>query len=157
MTDYYSRTWEDGKFETKSDREAEDLVKRTVEAAWGSTLVHYPDFKPIDFYVIEDDPNETEAFIEVKSRSVKSTKYPTVFLNARKYGNLMDRAREFKKPSYFFVVFQDCIKYINVELVDASNNTIGGCNQIVKARNDIEIVIHVPIKEMETLEKCLAD
>lgn len=158
MSDYYARKWVKGSFATKSDREAEDLVKRTVEVAWGCELVHYPDFYPIDFYVPhKDNPKELAALIEVKSRSVKSMTYPTVFLNARKYGNLIDRAQQLGIPSYFFIVYKDCIKYINVELVDGTYNEIGGCKQLVKARNDIEIVINIPIEDMETMDKCHAE
>ena len=154
MTDYYSRKYQKGKFSNKSDREAEDLVKRTVEDVWGCKLHKYADFDAVDFWAEAFD--RTSAFIEVKSRSIGSTAYPTVYLNLRKWSKLLDMAVCTRVPAYFFIVYQDCIKYINVELVDARNHGIGGTRHRVKSENDIEPVIHVPIKEMETLEKCLA-
>jgi hypothetical protein len=154
MTDYYSRRWEKGRFANKSDREAEDLAQRSIEAAWGCRLHKYAGFDVADFWAEAWD--QTAAFIEVKSRSVESTKYPTVFLNLRKWSKLLDMAVCTGVPAYFFIVYQDSIKYINVELVDARNHGIGGTRHRVKSENDIEPVIHVPIKEMETLEKCLA-
>ena len=152
---YYARNWNDGKWANESDRGAEELVKRTVEAAWGCVLHKYADFDAVDFWAEASD--KTAAFIEVKSRSVKSTTYPTVFLNMRKWSKLLDMAVCTAVPAYFFIVYQDCIKYINVELVDARNHGIGGTRHRVKSENDIEPVVLIPIKEMETLDKCLAD
>ena len=152
---YYARNWSQGKWANASDREAEDMVKRSVEAAWGCKLHKYADFDPVDFWAEASD--KTAAFIDVKSRSVKSTTYPTVFLNMRKWSKLLDMAVCTAVPAYFFIVYQDCIKYINVELVDARNHGIGGTRHRVKSENDIEPVVLIPIKEMETLDKCLAD
>lgn len=151
---YYSRRWEKGRFANKSDREAEDLAQRSIEAAWGCTLHKYAGLDTVDFWAEAFD--RTSALIEVKARSVNSTTYPTVFLNLRKWSKLLDMAVCTGVPAYFFIVYKDCIKYINVELVDARAHGIGGTRHRVKSENDIEPVIHIPIKEMETLEKCLA-
>ncbi len=45
---------------------------------------------------------------------------------------------------------------INVELVDARNHGIGGTRHRVKSENDIEPVIQIPIKEMRSIDRCLA-
>ena len=155
MNDYYARKWVDGSFATKSDREAEDLVKRTVEVAWGCELHKYADFDHVDFWL--EHGNRTGAYIEVKSRSVTSDTYPDVFLNLCKWYSLIDISVRTDVPAYFFVCFADCIKYINVALVDARELEIGGCSHRVKSENDREPVIMVPISDMETMDKCLAE
>ncbi|SVD54913.1 uncharacterized protein METZ01_LOCUS407767, partial [marine metagenome] len=62
--DYYSRRWEKNRFANQSDREAEDLAQRSIEAAWGCRLHKYADFDSVDFWAEAFD--RTSALIEVK-------------------------------------------------------------------------------------------
>lgn len=76
-----------------------------------------------------------------------------MFLNVRKWLSLQFARTGLGVPAVFVVRWTDCVKWIDVSAIDASKFKIGGCNRIVKSRNDIEPVIEVSVSAMRFLTK----
>jgi hypothetical protein len=89
----------------ETDRNNEQIIARKIEAAWGYKLSRYPSKHPIDFWAEKD--GLLVAHFEVKMRTHPSNKYPSVFLNSRKYHNLNLSYTMTGTPSYFVVGFSD--------------------------------------------------
>lgn len=137
-------------FANDGDRRNEDAVRRAIERAWGVELHRYGGhFAPIDWYAVRD--GRPAANVEIKARSHASTKFPTVFLNFRKWHNLITPWIYTGKPSLFVVKFTDGIRWIDVARVDARALRMGGCSRVVKALSDVEPVIEIPIADMRIL------
>lgn len=155
MSSYYGRRHtrtENGAvaFAQPEDREAEDQAKATMEELWDCTLHRYSaGFAPLDWYAVRGD--RIVAWIELKRRSHTSTKHPTVFLNYRKYRALWETWATTGVPAFYVVAFDDCTRYINVLDVDAKAIRMGGCREVVKALNDREPVIEIPVERMKSL------
>jgi hypothetical protein len=148
---YYDRIRNpDGSFSTPEDARNEDQVAHEIERAWGMKLHRYSQFSPIDWWA--ERRGRVVAFIELKSRPHASTRFPTQFLNVRKWLALSLCQMGSGVESLFLVRFSDCILWIPALAVNpAWRLIIGGCSRIVKADNDIEPVIEVPIADMNPL------
>ena len=151
---YYDRagTVVDGRpaFANAEDKANEEATRQAIEAAWGAELKRYGGhFDAIDWYAVKG--GKIAAHVEMKARSHDASKYPTVFLNFRKWHALLMAWQYTGKPSLFVVRFQDSIRWIDVSRVDARRIRMGGCARIVKAKSDIEPVIEIPIAEMKVL------
>lgn len=156
MSTYYDRrpTTIDGQsaFANAHDKANEEDVRAAIESAWGVEIRRYGGhFDAIDFYALRGQ--KIAAHLELKSRTHESTKYPTVFLNVRKWMALTMTWLNMGVPSLFIVRFTNEIRWIDVKNVDARNIRLGGCSRVVKAKSDIEPVIEVPIGQMNTLRK----
>lgn len=150
-TAYYQRTPSviDGReaFANAGDKANEEHVRAVLEAAWDVTLHPYGGhFTPIDMYAVRD--GKPVANVEVKCRTHASDKYATIYLNFRKWHQLIVPWVFTGLPSIFVVKFVNEIRFIDVAKVDARNVRVGGCSRVVKAKSDIEPVIEIPIREM---------
>jgi hypothetical protein len=88
--------------------------------------------------------------LELKSRTHASDRYPTVFLNVRKWLALNLAAVGLGVPALFVVRFTDDVRWVRIGAV-AGAVRIAGCRSIVKATSDIEPVIQVPVPDMQAL------
>lgn len=139
-------------FADEADRANEEEVRAAVEAAWNVDLKRYGGhFDAIDFYAVR--AGKIAAHVEIKSRSHASGKFPTVFLNQRKWHSLLMTWLYTGLPSIFVVRFTDGIRWIDVREVDARKIRMGGCSRVVKAKSDVEPVIEVPVDQMNTLKR----
>jgi len=148
MTDYYQRaaiTYLDGTpiFKTAQDEQSEADVARALTRLWNCEFHSFGKLSLIDWYAVRT--GRLVGIAELKTRSHERAKYPTVFLNVRKWLALTVAAAGLGVPAVFVVRFSDGTYFVNVSEIDASNVKIGGCRQIVKARNDIEPIIEVPV------------
>lgn len=151
---YYARTTamnSDGTplFATRNDAAAEDETARLVEQTWGAELHRFGPLAPIDYYAIRH--GRLVGLLELKTRSHASTKFPTVFLNVRKWLALRMASMGMGVPAVFVARFEDGARWIDVEDVDASTARMGGCLRVVKAASDVEPVIEVPVAEMRPI------
>ena len=137
-------------FASDYDQANESAVSRAVEVAWKCELHHFGRLCPLDFYATRH--GRLVGVLELKSRAHASGKYPTVFLNVRKWIALMLAQTGLGAPAIFVVKFLDCVRFIPVAQVDASRVRIGGTARIVKSHTDVEPVIEVPIDGMKLLE-----
>jgi hypothetical protein len=137
-------------FKTAADEEAEAHVARLVEAAWGCRLNSYGLLAAIDWWAERD--GRIVGVLELKARSHPSDRYPTVFLNHRKYTALRRSELDTGVPSIFVVRFTDRVLFAFVRDIDARNLRIGGTREQVKSRNDREPVIEVPVASMRALQ-----
>jgi hypothetical protein len=135
-------------FETETDRANERLVADAIEAAWPGSKVHsFGEFSPVDWWITRN--RRMQAIAELKSRNVPSTVGPTAYLSVRKWVDLQRFAFTFCMPTFFFVRFPDCVKYIDVR--EVTGVVAMGTNPRALGRNDTEPVILVPIAGMLTL------
>lgn len=149
---YYSREAEpvgDGTlaFATKLDRRNEDRAARLLEAQWNCELHPFGALSPIDWYATRH--GRIVAVAELKTRTHSSDRYPTVFLNVRKWLALSLAEAGLGVPALFAVSFTDGVRYVRNAEVDASQVRIGGCSRVVKSSSDVEPVIEVPLEAMK--------
>lgn len=152
---YYDRTatrvYLDGTtmFQTEADRAAEKEVAAEIERRWNCKLHHFGAFAPIDWYATRF--SRLVGLLELKNRSHASNTHATVWLNLRKWLALQLGTVGTGVPSLFVVKFMDGVRWIPIRKVDAGIIRIAGCKRIVKADNDIEPVIDVPVDSMREL------
>jgi hypothetical protein len=153
---YYERTSGTNSDGTATFASPCDLAKQAevaalVESAFGPglELKEFGRLCPIDYYAVRH--GRMSSVLEIKSRTHDAARYPTVFLNVRKWLALQMASIGFGVPAYFVVQFTDLTKYIEVSLVDASRHRIAGTSHVVKSKSDIEPVIEVPIESMKAI------
>jgi len=147
MTDYASRVataHSDGTptFCSDLDKYNESDVKHILEKKWGCTLHDVGLMHPIDWYAVRD--GRVVAWVELKSRSHARSKYPTVFLNFRKWWALLCH-QQTGAPGIWVVRFTDGIYFVRVDDISPNRLRIGGTTTRVKSQTDIEPLIDVPI------------
>lgn len=153
---YYSResaTFVDGSpiFKTEADRRNEETVAGLIKSAWRCELLSMGELSAVDWCAIRD--GRIVGWCELKSRSHEVGKYPTVFLNLRKWLALQFASLGNGAPPIFIVKWVDDVRWINVHKIPQIKMSLGGCGQVVKARSDWEPVIEVPIPQMVSLRK----
>lgn len=153
MPTYYDRqpiTHLDGTliFKSAEDEKAEEEIAAILEAAWGCTLHSWGRLAPVDWWA--ERYGRVVGYLELKARSHDSSKYPTVYLNQRKWLSLL-LLQQSGPPSIFVVKFADGVRWIPVNKIDATNIEIGGGKKAIKSRNDHEPVILVDVASMNRL------
>jgi hypothetical protein len=153
-TDYYSRTATlntDGSplFAIGYDKENEGETCGLLSRVWKCEIRPFGRLSPVDFYAVRD--GRMVGVLELKSRTHANNKYPTVFLNVRKWTALMMAGMGLAVPALFVVRFTDGVFYANVGEIDARRWKIGGTKEIVKSQSDIEPVIEVPVATMKKI------
>lgn len=153
MSTYYDRTSAthvDGSpiFKTEADEINEDKVADVIERAWRCRLVRYGALSIVDWFAERD--GRIAGYLELKSRTHPTSKYPTVYLSQKKWLAL-HLLQLSGQPSIFVVKFTDDIRWIRVNEIDPRKVIIGGLNRVVKSRGDIEPVIEVPVSHMTPL------
>lgn len=138
-------------FSNQQDLEADDAAIVSMQEAWGCEIHRFGVLSPIDFFATRH--GRLSAVIEHKSRSHDSTRFPTVFLNVRKWLSLQLAHVGLGVPALFVVTFTDGMKWIDLAHVDATRAKIGGCASQVKARSDVEPVIEVVVSSMSGMRR----
>lgn len=131
------------------DTASENYVASVMEREWGCTVHRYGYLDAWDFIGVKG--GKTAFIAELKTRNVESTTYQTVFLSAHKWFALSNAALGLGVPALFIVRFTDLIAYQRFDDIDASNNRIAGRRDRGE-RNDLELMIDVPISSMHVLE-----
>lgn len=137
-------------FKAEEDERAEQEIAALVANRWGCAVRSFGKLSPIDWYA--ERAGRVVGLLELKNRSHESTRFPTVFLNVRKYLALLLGALGMGVPGVFIVRFTDRVLWMRLADIDAGAVRMGGCLRLVKSRNDIEPVIHVPVAEMHALK-----
>ena len=138
-------------FRSREDESNENEVAAQLAEAWGCEIRSFGMLAPVDWYAVRQ--GRLVGVLELKSRPHESTRFPTVFLNVRKWLALRLAAVGLNVPDLFVVRFTDAVRWILVSDIDASNIQIAGCSRTVKSRSDVEPVIHVPISSLRLLER----
>jgi hypothetical protein len=136
-------------FKSAEDEAHEDSVAREIEEAFACQVRSFGRLALVDWYAIRD--GRMVAVLELKSRTHSSDTYPTVFLNVRKWLALTQASLGLGVHAIYVVRFTDATRWVSLTEVDATKHAIGGTLRIVKSRNDIEPVIHVPVSAMSTV------
>lgn len=159
MTGYYDRTPArhiDGTavFQTPGDLAAEQAVADELAAAWHCELRQLAQLCPIDRYAVK--AGRVAGLVEIKVRAHPRQRYPTVWLNLRKWLALQLAAAGLGCPAVFAVGFADGIWWTALGEVEPRRHTIGavdGGRRPVALRGDSEPVIHVPVDLMHPLDR----
>src|SRR4051812_47677982 len=104
-------------FQTPADKRNESEVASLIGGAWGCELHQFGALSPIDWYAVRD--GRMIGLLELKSRAHESDRYPTVFLNVRKWLALNIGAIGLGVPAIFVAKFLDGTKWIPLSEVDA--------------------------------------
>lgn len=140
-------------FGNDADRASEDEVAAVIETAWKCQLRRFGALSPVDWYAVRME--RLAGVVELKTRSHVKAQYPTVFLNVRKWMALSMAADGLGVPAIFVVRFTDGIYWTSLSQIDPRGPNgyvpIGGCSRRVKADNDREPVIEVPVKALKLL------
>jgi hypothetical protein len=145
---YYDReqiTYLDGSkiFQTKEDRDNEREVADILARAWDCEIRPFGALAAVDWFAVKR--GRTVGVLELKSRSHESSKYPTSFLNVRKWMALTMTSFGLGCPGFFVLRLHDGVFWAPLSQIDATNNRIAGTAHIVKSHNDIEPQIEVPM------------
>lgn len=148
--DRKARSNDDGTplFATDEDVASELGIMQRVEVAWHCELHRFGRLCQVDCYALRS--GRFVGVAEIKRRQHESKRYPTVFLNVRKWIALQMASAGICVPAIFIVGFDDRIMWIDVARVQGRVR-IGGHAQIVKSHSDIEPVFEVPVSEMRGL------
>lgn len=151
---YYDRTatvFVDGSpiFHSQEDEQHQNHVALDLEQAWGCSVRSFGRLAPVDWFFERE--GRLVGVGELKARTHRRGKYPTVFLNTRKWLALTLAQSGIGVPAVFVVRFEDGTRWVRVSDVDASRVRIGGLTRQMKSRNDIEPVIEVPVDQMRDL------
>ena len=130
-------------FQSTDDQRAERDVAVALGQAWQCTLRPFGALAAIDWYAVRDE--RLVGVVELKHRSHASTRFPTVFLNVRKWLALLLAGQGLGVPSIFVVQWTDQLGWVSVPAIDARQVIVGGCAALVKSVSDIEPVIEVPV------------
>jgi hypothetical protein len=139
-------------FKTREDRESEAFVAREISEAWKCELLSFGDLCPIDWYAVRD--GRFVGVIELKTRSHARNRYPTTFLNMRKWLALTMAEQWTGAPAILAVRFTDGVYWAPISRLKAPLTVrVGGCTHIVKSRSDVEPQVEVPIEALRPLRK----
>jgi hypothetical protein len=138
-------------FSNSLDARNETETARQLEKAWRCEIRPFGQLCPIDFYALRN--SALVGLLELKSRTHESTKYPTIWLNLRKWLALTMGETGLGVPALFVVKFLDGLYYIPVNEVPTNQIKIGGTKHIVKSHTDIEPVIEIPVERLIKVEK----
>lgn len=149
--DRTSQTYLDGTeiFQNETDRQNEESVAKSLGEAWGCRIRPFGALSPIDWHAERN--GRFVGILELKARPHAHDRYPTVFLNVRKWMTLTRAELGLGVPALFVVKFDDGIFWIPVAQIDARQCRMGGCVKLVKSGNDIEPIIDVPISSMRRI------
>lgn len=140
-------------FHTKEDEMNEKIVADAIEKSWSCECRSLGRLAAIDWTFIRDE--RLVGIGELKSKAYESTKFKTAYLNVRKWLALLLASSGLGVPAIFVVKFTDKIVWLPINEINTKNIEIGGCKQIVKSRNDIEPIIHVPVNSMKLLNNLI--
>lgn len=138
-------------FQNAGDRAAEDAVAHQVTRAWNCDVCRFGALSAVDWYATRH--GRVVGVLELKSRSHALAKYPTVFLNVRKWLALQLAAVGMGVPAIFVVRFTDALTWAPLADIDPRAVRIAGCSRRVKSDNDVEPVIDVPVAAMRRIEE----
>lgn len=134
-------------FKSREDERNEGAVARVIEHAFDCAIHSYGSLSPVDYWAEKD--GRIHGYFEIKCRSHESSRYKSVFLNVRKWCNLVNFSHT-GYPSYFVVEFTDGVFCIDVNHIDPRNAVLGG-TRARDGRNGYEPMINVPIADMTRL------
>lgn len=151
-------------FETAATLEAETRLKEQLEHLWNVTLHKLPRFYQIDFVAtrpVAEESDDILGWVEVKCRTHSCTQYQTIILAVSKWLKLIELAKETLTPAMFAVAFTDATYYIDAGLyaqavAEKGRRGVryrwGGRTVNTRDEQDIEPVVHIPIKIMTRVE-----
>lgn len=134
-------------FETKVDRDNEEVVSKKIEDFLGVRLYRTPKFFSAD-YVSGDE----KVYVEIRCRNCEKAKFDEILISARKWIELLRLTFDELKPSvYLAVAWIDSIgllklDYGNVKLVPFKRKQSHGSREE-------DVMISIPTKSLTVIAK----
>ena len=136
----------------ESDERNEQRVCDALEAAWGVEMRKYGRFDRIDRFGVQN--GVTRFVAEIKVRRNEWNRYPTVFASAAKWFKLLQLSEALEVPGLYVFAFVDGrIGFVKASEIDARAHRIAGRIDRVDAPNDQELIIDVPVEQLEFVEQ----
>jgi hypothetical protein len=137
-------------FQSPEDRAIQRAVADEVERKWKCKICEFGALSSVDWYAQRLE--RLVGVLELKARKHPREKFPTVFLNVRKWLALQMAAIGLGVPGLFVVRFEDGVFWIKLNAIDPRKMRIAGWSEArARAANDIEPVIEVPVDELRKL------
>jgi hypothetical protein len=138
-------------FATEEDRRHEAEVAALIASHWACSIRLFGALSAVDWYA--ERHGRLIGVLELKSRSHALDRYPTVFLNVRKWLALTLARVGLGVPALFVVRFTDQLRWVPLSAIDPNQVRIAGCNRLVKSHSDIEPVIEVPVADLRSIDR----
>jgi hypothetical protein len=159
---YYARTAgvnTDGTptFATAQDKASEAEVAELITQRLGGYVITMPHLCPVDWLVVQHGRIRAVADLKTRSR-----RYPTVWLNLRKYAALMLTARGLESTSahpvapLFLVRYPDALLVADLRAFPGLKPVMGGTVGWVKSSTDVEPVLELPVAQMTEMARWAA-
>jgi len=130
------------KYETESDREAENAIADRFAEEYAGTQLEFPEFSRIDrLFTRRGKPR---AWLEIKRRNHECGRYNTYALSAKKYQSMVRLAKITNVPSILVVGFTDLIAWVNLDELGALSMWQGGRDDRDDPQDE-EYMVHIPI------------
>ena len=134
----------------ENDERNEQRVGELMERAWGVQMRKFGRFDRLDRFGVED--GVTRFVAEIKVRRNESNRYPTVFASAAKWFYLLRLSESLDVPGlYVFAFIDGFVGYVKADEIDARRHRIAGRIDRVDAPNDQELIIDVPIEQLQPI------
>lgn len=133
-------------YETSADLSNEFKLARYAEVAWECQLRKQDKFNQFDYIAIRN--NRVKAFIEMRTRNVLSSAYPTCFISVNKLQAAQSMNLATGLPCLFLVKWDDAIGY--ADMLKKYRVSVGGRVDRNDAA-DIEAVGEIPISEFKMI------
>jgi hypothetical protein len=129
-------------YETESDLEKEREIGKSLSRAWKASLHKLPRAYNVDWMLVNED-GQAKAFVELKSRSNRSTQYPTLMLSLHKWMHGKAMAKEIGGVFLIVVKWTDGLYYHRQGDCEVTYG-VGGRTDRGDAQ-DVEPVVHIPV------------
>lgn len=134
-------------YETDQDRANEQSVGKYIESVWDCTFVKSDYLTFYDGY-LNDPKGLVRAYVEIKTRSNASTKYPTYMLSAAKWQQAVSWSEKTNKPFLLFVKFTDGV--FGVKLKKKYKIELGGRHDRGDSA-DVEKCVFIPMEDFRKI------
>lgn len=126
-------------FETPEDRRKEEEVIKIISP--DSKYIKLPT-NDLDYEILG------KAFIEIKCRNCYSYTYDSIFISINKLIRMQYRNKTL--PTYYFIKYIDCIKYIHVNNIKGHLSLLGRSKERKNSTNDREFIVCVKNQYLKT-------
>ena len=135
-------------FHTDQSRQNEIDAAVKLEKFWKAKIHSYGDYNAVDWWI--EKGGRVWAVGEFKNRSIRSDKFPTLFISLRKWTMLQLASLTGAIP-FFVVNFKDGLFVLTLQEAPVSNLFVHKRRKN-RARNDTEPMRAVPVNMMQRID-----
>jgi hypothetical protein len=133
-------------YETSGDLSNEFTLARYAEVAWRCQLRKQDKFNQFDYIALRN--GKVKAFVEMRTRNILSSSYPTCFISVNKLQAAQSMYLATGLPCLFLVRWSDAVGY--ADMLQRYNIIVGGRVDRNDAA-DIEALGEIPISQFKMI------